>query len=139
MEEQRWPWRMIVQGWFEDAWWQATDEERQVAYEGWIGLHRQWQQLGARLICTIDDELNLVGRPRGGGWSFYTIWEIPTPALTYELLTMLHTPLRSGHKLTSYFSLQTVVGKPIISMERDLGGPQQANEASMEGEMAPVP
>ena len=41
MEAPRWPWRMIVRGWFEDAWWRATDEERQLVYEGWIRLHRR--------------------------------------------------------------------------------------------------
>jgi hypothetical protein len=38
-----------------------------------------------------------------------------------------------------HFSLRVSIGKPIISMERDLGGPQLATTASAEGEMPPIP
>ena len=46
---------------------------------------------------------------------------------------------KDGLALTAHFSLRISVGKPIISMERDLGGPQLATVAQAEGEMPVIP
>lgn len=128
---------MLVSGVFEDRWMQATADERQQAYVHLIALHRQWQEHGARLICTMDD-LSSAGRPGIDRANFYEVWEIPYPALAHDLLDGIwsndeHIPL------TASFSLRVSIGKPIISMERDLGGVQPATTAQAAGEMPPVP
>jgi hypothetical protein len=137
MDEQQWPWRMLVSGVFEDGWMTATGMERQDAYEKLIAYHRGWQTLGARLICTMDD-LTSAGRPGTERANFYEIWEIPSPANAHDLLEGLWDNSQ-GTPLTSHFSLRISIGKPIISMERDLGGPQLATLATAEGEMPPIP
>jgi hypothetical protein len=135
--QQAWPWRMLVVGTFEDAWMTGTRQEREQAYERWIALHRAWQSQGARLICTMDD-LGSAGRPGTERGNFYTVWEIPNPDIAHTLLEPMwgqagQTPL------TAHFSIRVSIGKPIISMERDLGGPQQATIATAEGEMPAIP
>ena len=135
--DQPWPWRMLVSGVFEDGWMTAAGDERQQAYVKLIALHRDWQTRGARLICTMDD-LTSAGRPGTERANFYEVWEIPSPEIVHDLLEGIwsnktHTPL------TAHFSLRISTGKPIISMERDLGGPQLATTAQMEGEMPPIP
>ena len=135
--DQPWPWRMLVSGVFEDRWTHATGDERQQAYAHLITLHRQWQARGARLICTMDD-LGSAGRPGPGSANFYEIWEIPSPEIVHDLLD----PIWSNSErtpLTASFSLTVSIGKPIISMERDLDGPNLATTAVTEGEMPPVP
>jgi hypothetical protein len=135
--EQPWPWRMLVSGVFEEGWMTATGKERQEAYVKLIAFQRGWQARGARLICTMDD-LSSAGRPGTERGNFYQLWEIPSPEDVHDLLDGLWSN-KNGTPLTAAFSLRISVGKPIISIERDLGGPQLATVAQAEGEMPPIP
>ncbi len=135
--EELWPWRMLVSGVFENGWMTAAGDERQQAYAKLIAYHRDWQARGARLICTMDD-LTSAGRPGTERANFYEVWEIPSPEAVHELLEGLWSN-RDGLPLTAHFSLRVSVGKPIISMERDLGGPQLATVARADGEMPVIP
>ena len=128
---------MLVSGVFEDAWMNAAGDERQQAYVKLIALHRDWQKRGARLICTMDD-LGSAGRPGTERANFYEVWEIPTPEVLHDLLEEVWSS-KTGAPLTTHFSLRVSVGKPIISVERDLGGPQLATTAKIDGEMPPIP
>ncbi len=123
------PWRMIVRGAFQDPWSTATQQEKDDVFEEWMAIHKTWQEMGCRLIVTVDDELNMVGQPGARLWNFYTIWEVPDPKITYELLNEFRTEDPGRVRLDRYFRLETVVGPPITSLERQLGGPQQATYA----------
>jgi hypothetical protein len=116
-----WPWRLIVRGAFQDAWSVAPQEEKDRVFQAWMDVHRAWVDLGARPIATIDDELSMVGQPRARLWNFYSIWEIPDPALVYELMNLFRVEDPGVIRLDRYFSIETVVGKPIVSLERTLG------------------
>ncbi|MDQ7859528.1 MAG: hypothetical protein QN174_10325 [Armatimonadota bacterium] len=119
-----WPWRMIVRGAFQDGWSLATQEEKNRAFQHWIEVHRRWQAMGCRLIVTVDDELNMVGQPGARLWNFYSIWEIPGPDIVYDLLNLFRSEEPGEVRLDRYFRLETVVGKPILGLERGLGGLQ---------------
>ena len=121
------PWRMIVRGAFQDPWSTATQDEKDKVFHEWIEIHREWQSLGCRLIATVDDELNMVGQPGARLWNFYSIWEIPEPAITLQLLNPFRTEDPNRVRLDRYLRLELVVGKPITSLERELGGPQLAS------------
>jgi hypothetical protein len=126
MKERPWPWRLIVRGGFQDAWSVAPQAEKNDVFRAWIATHERWQELGCRLIVTLDDELSMAGQPRGRLWNFYSVWEIPSPDVVYDLLTMFRTEEEGAIRLDKYFSFETVVGKPIVSLERAMGGPQLA-------------
>jgi hypothetical protein len=121
------PWRMIVRGAFQDAWSTASQDDKDRVFRTWIDIHEQWQAKGCRLIATLDDELSMVGQPGARLWNFYSIWEIPDPAITLELLNPFRTEDSSIVRLDRFFRFELVVGKPIVSMERALGGPVQAS------------
>jgi hypothetical protein len=123
------PWRIIVRGAFQDSWSTATQEEKDKVFAEWLAIHKSWQQKGCRLIVTLDDELNMVGQPGARLWNFYSIWEVPDPKITWELLNEFRTEDPGRVRLDRYFRLETVVGMPITSLERELGGPQQASSA----------
>jgi hypothetical protein len=128
---------MLISGSFEEGWLAATSEERERAYARFVRLQRRWQNLGSRLICTMDD-LGSAGRPGTDRANFYQVWEIPSPDAIHELLDGFWSN-SEGTPLTACFSLRVSIGKPIVSIERDLGGPQLATMAQTEGEMPPVP
>jgi hypothetical protein len=121
-----WRWRMIVRGTFRESWIDATPEKRDEIFEAWLDVHRGWQARGCRMIATMDD-ISAVGTPQPGGANFYTIWEIPDPSIVRELLQPVwDEPGELPLRLAEYFTLHATVGKPIITMELQLGGPQQA-------------
>lgn len=123
-------WRMIVRGAFQDPWSTATQQEKNDVFEAWIAIHREWQERGCRLVATLDDEVSMVGQPGARLWNFYSIWEIPSPELTKELLDPFRTEDPGSIRLDRYFRFELVVGGPITSMERALGGPLRATEVS---------
>jgi hypothetical protein len=129
MSEPRWRWRMIIQGSFREAWIDATPELREEIFAAWIAIHHEWQEKGCRLIVTMDD-VTVVGRASTSRPNFYAVWEIPEPGMVRDLLTPFwdedgERPLR----LSGYFSLEAILGKPIITMEQQLGGPTRATQA----------
>ena len=122
------PWRMIVRGAFQDPWSTASQEEKDAVFDEWIQIHRGWQERGCRLIATLDDELNMVGQPGARLWNFYSISEIPDPAITLELLNPFRTEDPARIRLDRYLRFELVVGTPISTMERNLGGPTRATD-----------
>lgn len=124
MAEQRrpWPWRLIVRGAFQDGWSLASQAEKNQVFHEWIAIHEKWQALGCRLITTVDDELSMVGQPGARLWNFYSLWEIPEPGIVYDLLNFFRTEEEGRLRLDKYFRFETVVGKPIVSMEKALLG-----------------
>ena len=115
-----WPWRLIVRGAFQDGWLLAEQEEKNRVFRAWLEIHHEWEALGCRLIATVDDELSMVGAPGGRLWNFYSLWEIPGPDVVYDLLNFFRR--EEGIRFDRYFRFETVVGKPIVSMERELLG-----------------
>lgn len=134
MKNRPWPWRMIVRGAFQDGWLLASQEEKNEVFRQWIQAHARWKQHGCRLIATLDDELNLVGAPGQKGANFYSIWEIPSPDVTYDLLNEFRAQGDADRiRLDKYLRLETIVGKPIVGLERGVGGPQMASGPLLEG------
>ena len=126
MADPQWRWRMIVRGWFRESWIDASPEKRDEIFAAWIDVHRRWQTKGCRLIMTMDD-ISTVGHTPGTRCNFYSVWEIPEPAIVRELLNPVWDEDGVEQtRLAEYFALETVVGKPILTMERELGGPQTA-------------
>lgn len=117
-----WPWRLMVRGAFQDGWSLAEQAEKDQVFKEWIEIHKEWQALGCRLIATVDDELSMVGQPGSRLWNFYSLWEIPEPGIVYDLLNFFRTEQPGKLRLDKYFRFETLVGKPIVSMEKALLG-----------------
>ena len=116
-----WPWRMIVRGAFQDAWSVAEQSEKNEVFQALKDAYASWVDRGCSLVATLDDELSMVGQPGSRLWNFYSIWEIPDPAVVYELMNDFRVEDPSAIRLDRYFRLETVVGKPIVGIEHAVG------------------
>jgi len=116
-----WPWRMIVRGAFQDAWSVADQSEKNEVFAALKSTYAQWVELGCTLVATLDDELSMVGQPGSRMWNFYSIWEVPDPAVVYELMNLFRIEDPDTIRLDRYFKLETVVGKPIVGVEQAVG------------------
>lgn len=126
MDQWTWRWRLIVRGWFRESWIDAAPALRDEIFSMWIEVHRRWQEAGCRLVMTMDD-MSSVGRTHGARANFYSVWEIPGPEVVRELLAPVWDEEgRERLRLAEYFALEVITGKPILTMESDLGGPVQA-------------
>jgi hypothetical protein len=112
---------MIVRGAFQDAWSTADQDEKNRVFQALKDAYRAWTELGCTLVVTLDDELSMVGQPGSRLWNFYSVWEIPDPAVVYELMNLFRIEDPSVIRLDRYFRLETVVGKPIVGIERVVG------------------
>jgi hypothetical protein len=129
VSEPQWRWRMIIQGTFREAWIDASPELRDEVFAAWIDVHHEWQAKGCRLIVTMDD-VTMVGRSSSNRSNFYALWEIPEPGMVRELLSPFWDEAgERSLRLSGYFSLEAILGKPIITMEQQLGGPTRATQA----------
>jgi len=117
-----WPWRLVVRGAFQDGWSLADQAEKNEVFRAWIEIHHEWEKLGCRLISTLDDELSMVGQPGARLWNFYSLWEIPDPGVVYDLMTLFRVEEPGKVRIDKYFRFETVVGKPVVSLERALLG-----------------
>jgi hypothetical protein len=129
VQERPWPWRMIVRGGFRDGWTMASQEEKDDVFRAWVEVHERWRAMGCRLLATLDDELSMVGQPAARLWNFYSVWEIPEPSIVYDLLNLFRVEDPDVIRLDRYFSIETVVGKPVVTLERQLGWPVQATRS----------
>jgi hypothetical protein len=112
---------MIVRGAFQDAWSVADQAEKNAVFQALKAAYRSWADLGCTMIATLDDELSMVGQPGARLWNFYSIWEIPDPAVVYELMNVFRVEDPEVIRLDRYFRLETVVGKPIVGIEHAVG------------------
>jgi hypothetical protein len=112
---------MIVRGAFQDAWSVADQNEKNAVFQALKEAYQQWTALDCTLVATLDDELSMVGQPGARLWNFYSIWEIPDPAVVYELMNLFRVEDPAVIRLDRYFRLEAVVGKPIVGVERAVG------------------
>lgn len=115
------PWRMIVRGAFQDAWSMADQAEKNRVFDALKSTFTAWNDHGCILVATLDDELSMVGQPGSRLWNFYSIWEIPDPKLSYDLLNLFRIEDPEVIRLDKYFRIEVVVGKPILGIERAVG------------------
>ena len=54
----------------------ATDEERERVIAPLPELVEEWQELGARVVATLDDDLFMVGEPGSSRFTFYLMFEV---------------------------------------------------------------
>lgn len=121
MTARPWPWRMIVRGAFQEGWSSAEQAEKNEVFQALKDAYSAWVELGCTMIATLDDELSMVGQPGSRLWNFYSIWEIPEPGVVYDLLNLFRREEQDTIRLDRYFRLETVVGKPIVGVERAVG------------------
>ena len=121
MTARPWPWRMIVRGAFLDAWSNAEQDVKNRVFDELKTAYAQWVNLGCTMVATLDDELSMVGQPGARLWNFYSLWEIPEPSIVYDLLNLFRREEAGAIRLDKYFRLETVVGKPIVGIERAVG------------------
>jgi hypothetical protein len=109
--------RAILLGAMTPAWYDiATDEERARVIDRFHKLMEEWQDLGARVLATVDDDLFMVGEPWSRGATFYLIFDVADPQVVVDMIQRLREPV-DGIRMDRYARFEARVGRPFFLLE----------------------
>jgi hypothetical protein len=109
--------RAILLGAMTSAWYEiATDEERAKVIGRFRKLMEEWQELGARVLATVDDDLFMVGEPWSQGTTFYLTFEVDDPQVVIDMIQRLREPV-DGIRMDRYARFEARVGRPFFLLE----------------------
>jgi hypothetical protein len=110
------PKRVIMLGAMTQTYYSANDEERSTVLPRFKAVVSQWQQLGARVLATLDDDLFMVGEPQQPGTTFYIMCEVDTLETVVGMIQCLREPI-DGISMDQYVRFEARVGRPFFLLE----------------------
>jgi hypothetical protein len=111
------PKRVVLLGTMTDAWYEAGDEERRTAIlPRFAGLVEEWQELGARVLATLDDDLFMVGRPGPGRATFYLMFDVDDLDTVVKMIQRIRVPV-GGVRMDRYVGFEARIGRPFFLLE----------------------
>ena len=112
------PLRIMINAAATAAWYDIHDEPvRSDVIQRLMEVCRKWRQMkGVRFIASFDDDLFMVGDPRGfQKWSIYILFEV----LNLDSVVAMVDDFRQGDcKLHTYFTLQATLGRAFWPIEK---------------------
>jgi hypothetical protein len=94
----------------------TEDEDRAQVIGRFRGLVQEWQDLGARVVGTLDDDLFMVGEPGSPRFTFYLLFDIDDPQVVVEMLHRLRVPV-DGIRMDRYARFEARIGRPFFLLE----------------------
>jgi hypothetical protein len=95
----------------------AADEARARVIERFRQLVEEWQDLGARFVATLDDDLFMVGDPGAKGFTFYLMFDVDDPQTVVEMIQRIREPV-DGIRMDRYVRFEARVGRPFFLLEQ---------------------
>lgn len=111
------PYRVILLGAATNGWFEASDEDRrEKVLPRFKGMLAEWQEMGAKVLATIDDDLFMVGQPGAPDFTWYLIFEVPSLEV---FAAMIHSVRRTvdGVRLDRYIRIEGRLGRPFFLLE----------------------
>jgi hypothetical protein len=110
--------RAILLGSMTSAYYEIVDDEERARVIDRFGkLVEEWQELGARLVATLDDDLFMVGPPGGPGFTFYLMFDVDDPQIVVEMIQRIREPV-GGIRMDRYVRFEARVGRPFFLLEQ---------------------
>lgn len=94
----------------------AADEERARVIARFRKLVEDWQELGARLVGTLDDDLFMVGEPGSTRHTFYLLFDIDDFQVVTDMIHRIRATV-DGIRMDRYVRFEARVGRPFFLLE----------------------
>jgi len=108
------PFRALVMASLQPAYYTAGDDERRDAIlPAMKALFDGWEQLGARLIGSFDDDLFIVGPPASVDFSVYLLLEVDALDVVVQMLQQVRE-VTAGVRLDTYIRFEARIGRPLF-------------------------
>jgi hypothetical protein len=109
--------RVLFLGAMTSAWYEASeDDRRERILPRFKGLVQEWQDLGARTVATLDDDLLMVGQPVSTGYTFFLMFEVERLETAVEMIQRIREPV-DGVRMDAYARFEARVGRPFFLLE----------------------
>lgn len=109
--------RAILLGAMTSAYYEIVDsEDRAQVIDRFRKLMEEWQELGARVVATVDDDLFMVGEPGSSRFTFYLVFEIDSPDVVVQMIQRMREPV-DGIRMDRYARFEARVGRPFFLLE----------------------
>ncbi len=111
------PYRAILLGAATQGWFQASDKERrEKVLPRFKGMIEEWQNMGAKALATVDDDLFMVGEPGAPDFTWYLIFEIPSLEVFAAMIQCVRKTV-NGTRLDRYIRIEGRLGRPFFLIE----------------------
>lgn len=108
------PFRVLVMASLQPGYYTAGDDERRDAIlPAMKALFDGWEQLGARLIGSFDDDLFIVGPPASVDFSVYLLLEVDSLDVVVRMLQQVRE-VTTGVRLDSYIRFEARIGRALF-------------------------
>lgn len=111
------PYRAILLGAATQGWFQASDKERrEKVLPRFKGMIEEWQNMGAKALASVDDDLFMVGEPGAPDFTWYLIFEIPSLEVFAAMIQCVRKTV-NGTRLDRYIRIEGRLGRPFFLIE----------------------
>jgi hypothetical protein len=108
------PYRVLLLGAATDGWFRASAEGgRERLLEQLAAWFSGWEERGARLLLSFDDDLFMVGQPAPLPYSIYVLYEVDDLAVVAQTLGELREEV-DGIRLDAAFRMEARIGRRLF-------------------------
>ena len=113
------PYRAMLVGCGTDAWLNASEAERaEVFLPRFIQVLKDWEELGARPLCSFVDDVFKSGKTPEPFWSWYLIFEIDDLETGARMVQASRQSI-DGVRIDKWVRLELRIGRAFYSREED--------------------
>ncbi|WMS44633.1 hypothetical protein RDV64_09725 [Acuticoccus sp. MNP-M23] len=111
------PLRVIFLGASTSGWFDATGEARRnEILPRMKALFAEWEEMGAKCLATVDDDLFMVGQPGSPDFTWYLIMDVPSAETVAAMINLVRKD-RDGMRLDQVMRLEAKLGRPFFLLE----------------------
>ncbi len=111
------PHRVLLLGAAVAGWFEASDEERRErVLPRFKEMLKEWEELGARYLASLDDDLFMVGAPGSPDFTWYLMFEVPTLDVLAAMIDAVRRNV-DGVRLDRYIRIEAKIGRPFFLLE----------------------
>ena len=111
------PYRVMLFAAATHGWYQADDAERKRILSGLGAFFDEWDERGARLLCSFDDDYFVTGQPSSLDYSIYVQYEVDSLDVVVAMIQRVREEV-DGIRLDRSFRMEARVGRPLFLLDR---------------------
>lgn len=122
------PYRIMVAGSALESFFAASpDEKAERAVPRFKQLLAEWEELGARVVASLCDDVFQVGPTESPRWAWYLLFDVDDLDVAAAMIQATREEV-NGARADQYFRFELRVGRPFWAREEALQNPAMPDE-----------
>jgi hypothetical protein len=112
------PYRVLLLSAATEGWFQRPDNSmRELVVARMRRFFDEWEERGATLLASMDDDYFLVGQPTSLEFTIFVIYDVPSLDIVADLIQSVREEV-DGVRLDRYFRFEARVGRQLFVTSR---------------------